>query len=72
MDPCEGELLRAIWTQIFPSRKYVTVQIYFLVMQKENRFCGVSEILFIHEMFNHELHFLKTHTEMYASVYLTG
>lgn len=71
MDPCEGALLREPYGHI-PSQKYVVVQIYFLVMHKENRFRGVSEILFIHEMFNHELHFLKTHTEMYASVYLTG
>lgn len=40
--------------------------------QRKCRFSCVSEILFIHVMLNHKLHFLKTHTDMYASVYLTG
>lgn len=56
---------------IIPSWKYVGVQWQCPVMHRENAgsVISVSEILFI-EMFNHKLHFQKTHTTMY--VYLTG
>lgn len=40
--------------------------------QGKSRFSRVSEILFIDVMFYHKLHFQRTHTEMYASDYLTG
>lgn len=46
------------------------------VMHNENTGSFVSEIFFIEQMLNHKLHFAKTHTEMYASLfnrlYLTG